>query len=253
MTDAATKDPPDQTHDAESPADSPELITSDAPPIVLHDTVLMPGDHLLEVELDRSATPEVFIDALRRMGFSDVVVDQSIAVRSADEPVEANADPHVERLWQRWREWGSPLAVPPNTAPAVRFRFAGRLAIPIRLLDTPWVRWIYAQTSTLDLFAPVSLGPFPDATLKRGHIYEVRFHARMRAFPTRRAICNSLASMGGGGFRPLKIIALQRNIRLPGLSGTKITLWYTMARWEGPLSTISSEEPFFFEVVKPVE
>lgn len=249
-------------------ASNPEVARSTEEPeplpeISLHGSVLAAtnlsadpaaGDHLLEVELTRAAAPDVFVRALKTMGFEEVLVDQS-TLKSTSAPAstgEAQTDPHVEAMWQRWREWGSPFAANAPEDGPLRFRFVGRLAYPIRILDTPFVRWIYAQQSTMDLLSDPSNDPFEPVVLETGRTYEIRFLARTRVQPTRANICEALAGMGGGGFRPLKITSLRRNIRLPGLPGTNFVLWYGVAIWEGPLSRVSSEDPFFFEKVRQI-
>lgn len=220
----------------------------EAEPLPLDGTILARGDHLLEVELARPAQPEVFVRALRRMGFVEVIVDQSSTVKALPDPAEASSERAVA-VWERWREWGSPTAAVSLEDGPLRFRFVGRLDTPIRLVDTPFVRWIYAHASGIDLMADPSREPFEPAALERGGVYETRFLAWMRTQPTRRAICESLGIMG---FQPLKITSLRRNIKLPGLPGTNIVLWYGVARWERPDSYVSAEDPFFFETIRRI-
>lgn len=178
-------------------------------------------------------------------------VEETYATAPPEE--EAVALPSISDLWQRWKEWGSPFAGEPSVRTsgveddAVRFRFVGHLDAPLRLTNQPGLtRWLYVQPINVEPFdmLRLQLVPYP---LEHGKTYEMKFLSRMRSQPTRRAVCEGLMAMG---FRPLKLAALKKNMRMPGRSGASVTLWYGVGRWEKPDSVVVADDPFYFEDLK---
>ena len=165
---------------------------------------------------------------------------------SAPDPVEV-----VKDLWRRWREWGSPFASGPGQVriageeDATRARFVATLTRPISLNDVAGMRWLFVKRLAFSAFADLSykLTPFP---LQQGVTYEFRFLARAKSNPTRDAVKHGLAEMG---FLPMKLVALKRNMRLPGRQGASLTLWYGIGQWAKADSVIIADDPFAFENV----
>jgi hypothetical protein len=195
------------------------------------ENILFSGIHLLEIEFARPVSEDVVKHALSSMGFNDIILDQSLPTDTI--------------------QWGKP------NEELVKFRdnpiwhrFIGKLNHPINILNTDLVRWIYQHQIHAD-FNPFEEkdDKFFPFNLETGKVYDLQFLARMRAQPTRNAICETLALMG---FKPIKIIALKRNMRIPGRPNTSITRWYGIAEWSGPDSYISSEDPLYFENVRKV-
>ena len=215
------------------------------------------GDHLIEVEVRRPCSPEVLVLGLERMGWTDVLLDQSIramplsALRNADEPRTGDVP-----------EWGSPEGGqggeasgveddgPFDDAHVTRFRFVGRLASPIVLRQRPDLVWIYArQFEAIDPFGDLRLRVHyfklvPDA------LYEIRWLSRLRAQPTRESICSALRAMR---WLPYKVSAMKKDMRIPGRQGASVTLWTGLARWRGPHAYITSADPLYFEDASRVQ
>lgn len=168
-----------------------------------------------------------------------------------------SAMPSIAELWQRWKEWGSPLATGPGQVStggvegeeAVRYRFVGQLTAPLRLQNQSGLsRWLYVHRLTIDPFDALKLQlvPYP---LMQGSTYELKFFSRLRSQPTKRAVCEGLAAMG---FQPLKLAALRRNMRMPGRQGASVTLWCGIGKWTGPDSLVVADDPFFFETIQEI-
>ena len=214
------------------------------------------GDHLIEVEVRRPCSPEVLADGLARMGWTDVLLDQSI--RSVPIASLKKADTHVRDL----NEWGPPSSTPAEQAESgaslvelfdgphtTRYRFVGRLEHVFRLAQREDLVWLYAHRfEELDPFADLRLRVkyfrlLPETT------YEIRCLSRLRAQPTRESICEALAAMR---WLPYKITAMKKDMRIPGRQGASVTLWAGLAKWVGPKAYITSNDPLYFEDVLPI-
>lgn len=181
--------------------------------------VLQAGDHLIELEIERACPREVLADGLRRMGFSEVLLDQSApSVPSA---------PSRSRVREQ--------------------RFVGRLARSISVHQLAEARWTYARRLRTDILSELKL-KFTDHPLSSGKIYEARFLSRMRSQPTRPMVEIDLHEMG---WDVLKLSALRRDMRIPGRASASVTLWFAVLRWVGADSYVSEDDPFYFEDVIP--
>lgn len=213
------------------------------------------GDHLIEVEVRRPCSPEVLTAGLARMGWTDVLLDQS--VRSV--PIASLKKAEVSDT--DIREWG-PVSQGSDAASSsttndlfddphtTRFRFVGRLARPILLRQRDDLVWIYAHRFS-------ALDPFGDLRLRvkyfqllPNHIYEIRLLSRLRAQPTRESICEALATMKLIAY---KVTAMKKDMRIPGRAGASVTLWAGLAKWAKPnRAYITGADPLFFEDVLDV-
>ena len=161
----------------------------------------------------------------------------------------------VVDLWRRWREWGSPFVDGPgqvriagDSDPGLRVRFVARLVRPISLNDAPGMRWLFVKRLAFSAFSELSYRLIPHP-LTEGRTYEFRFLSRAKSTPTREAVKEALGEMG---FLPMKLVALKRNMRLPGRPGASLTLWYGIGQWNRADSVIIADDPFAFENVAEV-
>lgn len=166
------------------------------------------------------------------------------------DPIEMVKAALVE-LWTKWKEWGSPFAEGPTTSGegnASYARFVGILTRPIILNDLPGVRWLFVKRLKFSTLGDLSnkANPFP---LRHGAYYEFRFLARSKANPTRDEVKKGLADMG---FAPMKLMAIKRNMRLPGRGGASLALWYGVGKWLKGDSVVVSDDPFCFENLEEV-
>lgn len=159
-------------------------------------------------------------------------------------------------LWKKWKEWGSPFASGPPTATStsgihdddpLRFRVLARLDRPIALDDRPGMRWLFVKALSFPFLSDLTYQSNPH-TLHQGALYELRFLSRAKSNPTRDSVKQSLVEMG---FRPVKLLAFKRNMKLPRRPAS-LTLWYGMAIWDRADSVIVNDDPFFFETVKEI-
>jgi hypothetical protein len=176
--------------------------------------VLDVGCHLVDLHIARPTSQEVLTEGLGRIGFSDVLLDQ--------EPSSI-------------REDGSRVV-----------RFAGRLARPIALVDTPSLTWGESHPVSLDLTDSDLRERTEPFRLVQNTRYELRLVARMKAQPNRVAFEECLAAMG---FRIDRMIALKRDMRIRGRPNTSATLWYGFATWLHAHSYTVPDDPFYFEDV----
>lgn len=181
------------------------------PPPPPEEAILRPGHHLIEVAFARPLTEKDLIEALTKMGFARVLLDQirGPEIRPAGAPHEF----------------------------ATRFRFTAETALAIRVVNTPLVSWE-------KLFEIPREAPAFMCELERGATYALRFIARMRPHPSREATREALSQMG---WKADALMALQRNIRVPERPSISVTRWLTTAVWEGPESYITDEEKIYFE------
>ena len=208
------------------------------------------GDHLIEVEVRRPCSPEVLTAGLARMGWTDILLDQSVrSIPIASLRKAETSDVDI-------REWG-PISQGSGSSSAIgdlfddphtmRFRFVGRLPRPILLRQREDLLWIYAHRfSVLDPFGDLRLR-VKYFELKPNRVYEIRLLSRLRAQPTRESICEALATMK---LIPYKVTAMKKDMRIPGRAGASVTLWAGLARWGKPNKAyITGADPLFFEDV----
>jgi len=167
------------------------------------------------------------------------------------EPAPAEVHP-VER-WRRWREWGSPYSEGPRVSGAgapteARVRFLARLRRPVMVQNKPGMSWLSIVPLAVDPYAPC-LFTLSTKSLETGRTYDVRFFSRDKKAPRREDVARGLEGMG---FDMDKLIAMRRNVTLPGRPGGGLTLWVGRGTWLRPDSLIVAEDPFFFEDAKPI-
>lgn len=208
--------------------------------VILSGSVLTPGTYLVELEFARPVAEPALLQALERMTFQDVILDESSrAIRTIED---------VKTL-EATQNWGleNYMSVFPKPT---RYRFVAKITTPIQIRDTPLVRWIYLHMSPLDLHSePADRIPIAPFRLEEGKTYAMRFLSRMKAQKTRSAVCELLACMG---FAPLKITGLRRNMRVPGRPNISMTRWYGLGQWKKVLACVTEEDPFIFEDVVEV-
>jgi hypothetical protein len=177
--------------------------------------LLSEGNYLIEMELGRPISSEVFKKAVERMGFQEAILDEE------------------------------PKIFEPSTEAPAQVRFIAALDKPIEIQNTPYVRWFTVHRITFDPFANMnlSLTLFP---LQTKTTYELRLLARMKSEPTRAEVLRELTKMG---WAPLRLSLLKKDMRLPGKPNASVTMWYALATWEKACSYITDQEPFFFEDV----
>jgi len=196
-------------------------------------TILSTGDYLVEMGTQRPIKQEDLLVALAMMGWGEVLLDQSITKPGAAE----------ESVSKEWGLWSQPEGVFVN-----RFRFLGRLEETIQIAEHPAISWLYLQGIAFDAIGDLTrLEVFPHQ-LRAGELYEMRFLSRISKTErkNREVLFEQLKEMG---WDTMKLSALKRNIRLPGNSGASVTSWYGFARWTGPMSYITDEDPLYFEDV----
>lgn len=209
-------------------------------------TVIFPGFHLLELEFPRSITEDTLKNALSRIGFQNIVIDQSIS----NTPVISIQSPKpVIDMWKKWHEWGNPLEQLDSFENPVRYRVIGEISFPIQIRNTESIKWIYVHQLSFNPLEDREKFEFIPFDLEKNTTYDLLFLARMKSKPTKESICETLAILG---FIPQKVIATKRNMRIPGRPNTSITRWFAVAKWDGSNSVISSEDPLFFHEVTAV-
>jgi hypothetical protein len=131
--------------------------------------------------------------------------------------------------------------------------FLGQLTRPIALRQTESVAWSFAHPiKGWDPYADVRRYTVRYFRLMTGVTYEIRFLVRTRPQQSsREKVEEYLRGMAGasGGFVPMRLAALKKNMRMPGRSAADVTLWIGLALWTGPKSYITGEDPFYFEDV----
>jgi len=178
---------------------------------------LSTGTHLVEVVFERPLLRSTLEKALLQMGFGASSVDESVRLQGG------------------------------QIAAGTSVLFIGKLSRPLRLVDTSDVRWIGSRDLVTDPFAPLryDLTPY---VIDEGRSYEIRFIARMKAHPGRKEVEDVLRAMHG--FEVDKLMALQKDTRIPECPGTSVTVWFGIARWFGPRSPVNMDDPVSFEEVK---
>jgi len=129
-----------------------------------------------------------------------------------------------------------------------RFRFIAQIASPLRLCDRPGCTWRFVRKLSVDAYGTVGFQVLPHV-LRTGGKYEVRFLSRDKSALSKGDVAQGLRAMG---FAPYKLVALQRNIRLPQRAAS-LTLWLGVGQWRGPDTVTTREDPFCFETVEEVQ
>lgn len=209
-------------------------------------TILSPGDYLIEMgSVDALMTADDLLVALAMLGFGEVRLDES--VRAGDEA--------GQEKWLLDEKTDEPVLG--------RFRFVARLEEAFQIQQHPFVRWLYVQALNLDPFKKDMRLTVEPYALKRGCLYELHFLSRPpqtlagEARKRHREVAyNHLVAMAptehGGGFEALKLSCLKKHMRYKGQSGADSTMWYAVARWNGPDTNVNSEDVLYFEDVVPV-
>ena len=130
---------------------------------------------------------------------------------------------------------------------STRQRYIGTLARAIRVRDSAAVRWIDVVPVGIDVHADLQQNVTP-FELEPGVTYELRWTSRLRQ-SSRVAVQKALEIMK---WEPRRVIALKKNMKLPGIPNASTTLWYGTAVWRGPRSFVVSADPLFFEDVHAV-
>ena len=220
---------------------NPAGVLSSATPRVPTTDVLQPGDYVIELEFAGPIAEQRLLEWLAVLGFQfdaegtspTIILDQSLRTKTI-----ATAD------------WGAPNdAPPPETYQPTRYRFLGRLLRPIRAINTPRVRWLFVHRTPFDPYRETDqandLEPFATgAKLEQNVTYAFRMLAWIKQPQTRENICHLLAYMG---FRPLKILALKRDVKIRGRPNASAARWYGLGVWDKPDTVITTHDPFWFE------
>lgn len=193
-------------------------------------TILHPGNYLIELSSYRLITIDNLLVALAMMGWGEVILDQSLPNHLSGHPQREQQEDFS--MWSQEKNFSS------------QFRFIGKLEETIQIQENNIIHWSYVQNLNLDPFTDLKLKIFPYQLEKDG-LYEIRFLSRMRSQPTRKALIETLNTMG---WETTKLSALKKNMRLPHRPAS-VTLWYGLARWKGPMSYIVDEDPLYFEDV----
>lgn len=191
------------------------------------------------------------------MGPTEEIQAEQEAMAPPEEPVSeapvVASQARIKELWQRWVEWGSPFATGPRTSgerePLIRVRFFATLVQPITLQNRPGMTWLLAHRMRSNPLADLKLQGRP-WELHEGKTYEFRFLAREKSAPTRDAVRAGLVAMG---FAPMKLLAIKKNMRLPGRAGATLTLWCGVGQWAKTASVVTRDDPFFFEDIREVK
>lgn len=172
---------------------------------------LAAGKYFVELEIDRPCPPSALEAGLTQMGWEPIALDQS----------------------------GTPKE------PLRHVRFVAELRRPIQMIDLPELRWAWAELIHTDVFSDLQYGELEPHELKQGHTYELRFTARMKAHPSQKAVGDELIKMG---FAPdARLVSLRRDMRVPDRPGTSTSLWFAIARWDGPDGIITVDDAFLFQ------
>lgn len=200
----------------------------EAPPT----TTLGPGPVLVEIYLTTAIPKRALFDGLRAMGFQTAML--------AFLEYDADADEDEESESETGRD-------------GMTARFLGKLGRAIVPTSTDVIEWIESSPIGFDVFRPIeSLAkafcvPF---VLEPGVEYELRFVARNKSFPDSDAVAEALDDMGG--FNVRELISLRPDLlsKLEEEERDAYSVWYGRAKWEGMMSAITPEDPFFFADMK---
>lgn len=177
---------------------------------------LLPGCVLVELAVATADLPKrVLFDGLRAMGFTAV----SLARMERED----------------------------DLAPSVSVRFLGTLGRAIDPENTDLITWVEASPIGFDVFSPVPALdrlPVEPFVLEPNTEYEMRFVARVKAFPRASTVVDALDGMS---FDVHELIAIRRDGILSNIDEPDAySAWYGRARWLGPMSVVTPEDPFYF-------
>lgn len=179
---------------------------------------LTAGDFFLELVFERPISADNLISGMAMAGFSEIIVDLPTKKSTSE-------------------------LLPENEV----VRVIAKLDIDIAVTNINGIRWKTCHKLAFDPFTKVPDNLVPH-TLRTDELYELRFLARIVKQATKENVFEALKTMG---WQPVQLSLLKHNMRLPNRPGASVTLWMAMAKWTGPMSYISEEDPFFFgEVVQ---
>ena len=187
-------------------------------------TILEPGYHVFEIATATPCKQDVLLAGLTRLGIVNVRLDQSRPRSAAQLPVRehrflANVTKRLEL-----HQPGAPGA--PNGGGAVRWLFA-------QALDTDVTKDVRSFRLKLEAY-----------DLERGMLYESLFLSRERSQPTRQIVEEHLSEMG---FMIHTLTCIQKDVRLADRPGVSVALWFALLEWDAPESTVTEDDPFYFE------
>ena len=195
---------------------APEEETEEDDDVPQEGDILEPGGHLIELATNVPCRQEVLLAGLQRIGFRNVLFDQSRARSSAHFPVREH-------------------------------RCVGELMLPVQIHQTDKMRWTYVRRMSLDTARDVNRDfrlKLVSFELETGTLYEAIFISRDRTQPTRQIVEQHLNEMG---FIPVKLAALHRDKRLEARSAASVSVWFGLLQWDAPPSYVTEDDPFYFE------
>ena len=176
--------------------------------------LLLPGIHLVEIDIARPVLADALVNGLRMMGWTEIALDRETLASSAP----------------------------------FQLRFVGRLGRAIETQDTANMVWSHASDVPFDIFGPMRLKVSPFQLLQGG-TYALWIMARMRSHEKRADVATTLENEG---FRVAKLSELKNNTRLPGRPGASVSFWYAIGDWTKKSSYVNTEYPFYFENVAEI-
>lgn len=182
--------------------------------------VIEPGSVLVELHLQNAVDKSVLFAGLKAMRFATVKFA------------------FVEKR-----------SVKDATGPAMKIRFVGRLTHAVVPTDTDAIHWHAIEPVTIDPFRPPPVlpsAPIVPFVLEAGAGYEMRFVSRVKARPTADDIADALDDMG---FDVRELIHLSQTEDDLG----NLSIWFGRAVWDGPMSVVTPNDPFYFEQVAKID
>ncbi len=189
---------------------------------------LRPATYYVEMHFSRPMPDRApLLSALTSRGWERIILDQRDGEPGgqADKRTSGQADPDYSS----------------------RQRFIGTLSRSVRVRDSESVRWSDVEAVGIDVHADLQQNVTP-FELEPGQAYELRWTSRLRQ-SSRVAVQKALEIMK---WKPERLIALKKNMKLPGIPNASTTLWYGTAVWGGPRSFVVSADPLFFEDVRAI-
>ena len=190
------------------------------------------GDHAAVLTLRRPVAPDVLAEGLGRLAFAPVLHDEQTGARVFGEcSLQLGGD--------------DPQTATPDR-PA-RIALVGTVHRPFLPRHTPSLRWESLRPCGFAVFGNMNLDALdaaPFVPIARGVRYEMRFFTRMRTATKAAAVLDLLAGMG---WDAVALVALKRDMRLPGRPGASMTQWYAEATWARASSCLTERDPIFVE------